>query len=365
MANKEHLAILRKGVKEWNEWMARHRKRLEVRPTADLGSANLNDRDLRGADLSGVNLSRAKLNRADLSGANLLRANLSHAMLKGAKLYAARLGAADLSGVDLHGADLSGANLSGANLHKANLMGADLIRTDLSGADLGQALLDNSTMSATRVANVDLSGVKGLESVLHRGPSTIGIDTIYLSKGNIPEIFLHGAGVPEPFIVQMKALVGAMEPIQFYSCFISYSSKDHGFAERLYADLQSKNVRCWFAPEDVKIGDKFRQKIDEAIRLYDKLLLVLTKSSVKSTWVEKEVESAFEKERKQNRAVLFPIRLDDAVMDTNEAWAADIRRLRHIGDFRLWKEHDSYRQAFERLMRDLKADTDASDKDKS
>ena len=67
------------------------------------------------------------------------------------------------------------------------------------------------------------------------------------------------------------------------------------------------------------------------------------------------METAFEKERKQKRTVLFPIRLDDAVMETDEAWAADIRRTRHIGDFRGWKEHDKYKVAFGRLMRDLKA----------
>ena len=56
-----------------------------------------------------------------------------------------------------------------------------------------------------------------------------------------------------------------------------------------------------------------------------------------------EVEAAFEKERKQKRTVLFPIRLDDAVMETDEAWAAEIRRTRQIGDFRKWKEHDERR----------------------
>src|SRR5262245_15514287 len=40
--------------------------------------------------------------------------------------------------------------------------------------------------------------------------------------------------VPQPFIVQMKALVAAMEPIQFYSCFISYSHDDKPFARALY-----------------------------------------------------------------------------------------------------------------------------------
>jgi len=54
--------------------------------------------------------------------------------------------------------------------------------------------------------------------------------------------------------------------------------------------------------------------------------------------------------------VLFPIRLDDAVMDTHQAWAAGLRRTRQFGDYRNWKNHDSFKKAFDRLLRDLKAD---------
>ena len=210
-------------------------------------------------------------------------------------------------------------------------------------------------MQAVEFGNVDLSQCIGLETADHRGPSTIGIDSFYLSGGNIPPGFLRGAGVPEPFIASMKSLVAAMSPIEFYSCFISYSSKDQEFAERLHVDLRSRNVRCWFAPEDLKIGDRLRPSFDEAIRVHDKLMVLLSVHSVRSEWVEKEVETAFEKERREKRTVLFPIRLDDAVMETQEAWAADIRRTRHIGDFREWKKHDAYKKALERLLRDLKA----------
>ncbi|HZP00539.1 MAG TPA: toll/interleukin-1 receptor domain-containing protein [Terriglobia bacterium] len=54
-------------------------------------------------------------------------------------------------------------------------------------------------------------------------------------------------------------------------------SLDEDFAKRLHADLQQSNVRCWFAPEDLKIGDKFRKRIDESIRIYDKLMVILSK----------------------------------------------------------------------------------------
>jgi len=47
----------------------------------------------------------------------------------------------------------------------------------------------------------------------------------------------------------MRSLVG--KAIEFYSCFISDSSQDDDFAQPLHADLQRKDVRCWFAPEDL------------------------------------------------------------------------------------------------------------------
>ena len=165
--------------------------------------------------------------------------------------------------------------------------------------------------------------------------SYISVDTLYRSGSNIPEIFLRGCGLKDWEIESTKLYKNDLSTsqvteigyrvielrtnpaIQFNSCFISYSSLDQKFSERLYADLQEKGVRCWFASEDMKIGDKIRTRIDEAIRLQDKLLLVLSETSIESQWVEQEVESALEKERDQKRTVLCPIMVDKAIMITN------------------------------------------------
>jgi TIR domain len=221
------------------------------------------------------------------------------------------------------------------------------IPPDLSEANLSEAHLWNTVFG-----DVDLSTVKGLEMVEHHGPSIIGIDAIYRSHGKIPEKFLKGAGVDDTFITYIRSLVG--KAIEYYSCFISYSSKDEALARRLYADLQSNNVRCWFAPEDLKWGDKIRTGIDEAIRLHDKLLLILSKSSVASGWVEREVKTVLTKERKEKRTVLFPVRVDKAVFESPFDWASEIRHERNIGDFTRWKDHDAYQKAFMRLLRDLR-----------
>ena len=67
------------------------------------------------------------------------------------------------------------------------------------------------------------------------------------------------------------------------------------------------------------------------------------------------MNAAMEREGRENRLFLFPVRVDEAVMEAPQPWAADVRRTRHIGDFRAWQQHAAYRTAFDRLLRDLTA----------
>jgi hypothetical protein len=224
-------------------------------------------------------------------------------------------------------------------------MRANLRSTAMNGANLTNAILYE-----TIFAGVNLSGVIGLDTCKHRGPSII--DHRPLQKSDpLPLSFLRGIGLPDVLIDYLPALF--IQAIRYYSCFISYSTKDQKFADRIYADLQTKGIRCWFAPHDLPIGGKILDEIDAAIRLRDKVLLILSEQSINSDWVEDEVKTAFEEERKRGQTVLFPIRLDDVVMTTKEAWAAKLRADRNIGDFSRWKEQDGYQQSFERALRDL------------
>jgi TIR domain/Pentapeptide repeats (8 copies) len=235
-------------------------------------------------------------------------------------------------------------NLSGANLHKANL----------SGANLGETIFGNT----------NLKDAQGLDQCNHSGPSTIDHRTIARSWP-LPLAFLRGCGLPDKLIEYLPSLLN--EPIQFYSCFISYSTEDQPFAERLHADLQNKGVRCWFAPHDIQGGKKIHEQIDEAIRVYDRLLLIVSPHSMHSEWVGTEIAKARKRERRENRRMLFPVRLVsfEALRDW-ECFDADAgrdsaREIREyfIPDFSNWKNHDSYQKAFERLLRDLKAETGA------
>ncbi len=354
MANPEHLEILKQGAEVWNEW---RRENFSIRPGlhhADLNSANLSNANLSNADLSYVNLSNATLNHANLNNARLNHANLNNARLNHARLSNANLLIANLNHADLSNADLCNANFSDGFLFSADFRNANLIGTDFTNTKLG----------LTSFTDTDLSQAKGLETVLHHAPSTIGIDTLYKSAGKIPESFLRGCGVPDDFITFVPSHFGIQQAIQFYSCFISYSTKDEEFARRLYSRMRDENLRVWFAPEHIKGGQKIHEQIERAIQLHDRLLVVLSEESMQSEWVITEIQRARKTEIAENRRKLFPITIVD--FDKVKAWrcpdadsgkdlAREVREY-YIPDFSDWKDHDAFSKAFDRLLRDLKAE---------
>jgi TIR domain/Pentapeptide repeats (8 copies) len=331
MANAEHLKILRKGKNIWDDWRRRH---LVVEP-----------------DLSGAILHGADLTGADFGPADLIDLNLRGVKFHGATLINAKLCGANLVGADLQGAELRFADFSGANLYNTNFRNANL-----SGANFNRAFIGD-----TAFVNIDLREVKGLEEVLHSKPSEISMSTIFRSEGKIPDVFLRGCGVPEVFIAQIPALLSAIEPIQLNSCFISYSSKDEEFARRLHLRMRESGLRVWFAPEDIKGGDKLYDQIDRAIQVHDRLLLMLSENSLKSKWVVAEIRRARQVELRENRRKLFPIRLvsyetlqEWVCLDstTGEDLAEEVRSY-FIPDFSNWKNHDDFEKAFARLFADL------------
>lgn len=149
--------------------------------------------------------------------------------------------------------------------------------------------------------------------------------------------------------------------VDFYTCFISFTEADDAFSERLYNDLQAKGVRCWRWKEDARWGKTLMRSIDEAVQVYDKLIVICSEQSLNSPAVIREIERALQKEDDSAREgkegeVLFPIRLDDYIFT---GWThhrkADVTA-KNVGDFRQWEQHAAYKKAFDRLLRDLKAE---------
>jgi uncharacterized protein YjbI with pentapeptide repeats len=300
-------------------------------------------------------LERARFDGATLSGCALQYSFVGNSSFRASTLEQANLGTSNFASSDFTDANLARAMLGWSSVRFATFDGADLRgaifqMVDAHRASMRGAQLEGLDLHDTVLTGVDFTNASGLDRLVYRTGSAIDYETVARS-GELPRAFYEGVGLPDEVIAFFESTAGA---IRFYSAFISYSAVDQEFADRIYADLQAAGVRCWLATEDLKIGEGFRQGIDDAIRVHDKLLLVLSEHSVNSAWVESEVEAALERERREDRTILFPIRLDDAVMEAERAWAAEIRRTRYIGDFRGWKDYDQYTTAFERLVRDLK-----------
>jgi hypothetical protein len=334
MANPEHLAILKQGVAVWNEW---REKNTDI--TANLA----------GADLKQVNLSGAILGGTGFFEADLTKANLREA----------ELGQSFLNGANLTGADLTDAVLMSANLFEANLSGAILTRTDLTGANLNNTELKDTRVYTIQVGwttfnNVDLSTIIGLETATHYGPSSVGIDTILRSAGNLPEVFLRGCGVPETFIEYSRSLIA--KHIHYFTCMISYSSKDERFCKRFYNNLREKDVQVWRFAEDAEWGESVWGEIEKTIKNYDKVVAVCSKNSLTSGPVLREIERALNREDKEHKNVLFPVTLDDYIFDEWEhPRKADVLA-KVVGDFRGWnRSATKYDAAFKKLLKALKA----------
>jgi len=359
MANPEHVRILKQGVEVWNRWW----------------EENINERP----ELSGADLSNRYLNQANLRGADLSDSNLSRAELRFSFLCDANLKGADLSSTFLDDADLTGADLYNANLKRAFLRKTNLRAVNLNGANLSKAFLHD-----TILVSIDLRRARGLDVLYHAGPSIIGIDTIKLSEGHIPAGFLRGCGLQEWEIEQVKLYQPDLTPNQindivykihnlraeglmnFYSCFISYSHANKSFARRLHDRLQARGIRCWLDEHQLLPGDDMHDRIDRGIRLWDKVLLCCSESSLTSWWVDKEMDRAIQKEerlwkeRGEKVLALIPLDLDGYLFEGWEGGKKSMVTCRLAADFKGWEsDNDTFEKGFERIVKALRVDEGA------
>ena len=405
MANMEHVQLARKGrnaVAEWREqnpgvtldlnaaYMSHARM-----PQVDLHGADLRDSDLMGAMLAKANLSGCHLNPSHLYRANLLEADLSRALLNGANLRGANLTGADLSGANLDRAVLSdavltGANLSGANLSRCNLVGADLtdadlreanlngatmVRTNLTnaqlaGADLYQSVFNDSVLAGASFAgsiigytafqNCDLSTALGMDQIRHDAPSTIGIDTLCRSGGQIMDVFLRDSGVPESVCVFQESLRGGA-PISG-DCFISCATADVSFARKLQGELREMGVRSWLFPEDARgyalverHSTSDQEEVERWVRSYDKLMVVLTEQALDSETIRNDITQAQEKQQSADQWCLFLVSPDSSIGQSRNRLARTLSSEHIIFNLPVGEpDSEDYRNELSRLAVSLK-----------
>ena len=173
-------------------------------------------------------------------------------------------------------------------------------------------------------------------------------------------MFLRGCGLSDRFIEYYPSLLN--QAIDFYSCFISYSHADKSYAQRLHDALQGRGIRCWLDEHQMLPGDDIYERVDQGIKLWDKVLLCASKDSLTSWWVDDEINRAFEKERNlmQQRGKrvlsLIPLNLDGYLFKWQDAKAKSVNS-RVAADFTGWESDNSkFEAAFENVVKALQTD---------
>jgi hypothetical protein len=126
--------------------------------------------------------------------------------------------------------------------------------------------------------------------------------------------------------------------------FISYTSSDEAFADKLASDLSSLGAEVFYAKWDIKVGDSIVDKINVALSTHDHLVFILSANSVKSKWVQRELNSSLMRHLKDKKIKIKPVLIQDCDIP---ALLSDIK----YADFR-----DDYNKGFAALVDSLHED---------
>jgi hypothetical protein len=98
------------------------------------------------------------------------------------------------------------------------------------------------------------------------------------------------------------------------SVFLSHTSSDKPFVQKLANDLRRIGVDVWFDGWEIKVGESLTWKIEEGIRENEYLAVVLSPEAINSEWVRSELGAAWAKQMKQKKVVVLPILYRDCDM---------------------------------------------------
>lgn len=93
--------------------------------------------------------------------------------------------------------------------------------------------------------------------------------------------------------------------------FLSHSSQDREFVEKLAIRLSRAGVDVWYDKWEIRVGDSVAEKIENGISVSDSFVAVLSEHSVKSPWVRKELDAAIAEEIGRKGAYILPVLAED------------------------------------------------------
>ena len=169
---------------------------------------------------------------------------------------------------------------------------------------------------------------------------------ISASKLYIPELSNHEVDESLYAIHDLRA----HQALQVSPLFISYSHADTAFVNNLEFHLNKIGVRFWRDIHGLKSG-RIETQIDRAIRQNPTVLLVLSKHSLLSDWVEHEVRTARQLEKEIARDVLCPVALDESWKDGRWPKRVMAQLMEYnILDFSEWENDSKFVDTFNKLI---------------
>lgn len=91
------------------------------------------------------------------------------------------------------------------------------------------------------------------------------------------------------------------------SIFLSHTSIDKPFVEKLARDLKRIGINVWFDKYEIKIGDSITWKIEDGIRENEYLGIVLSPEALNSEWVKSELGAGWVKQMQSQKVFVLPI----------------------------------------------------------
>lgn len=91
------------------------------------------------------------------------------------------------------------------------------------------------------------------------------------------------------------------------SIFLSHTSIDKPFVEKLARDLKRIGVNVWFDKWEIKVGDSIILKIEEGIWENEFLGIVLSPEALNSEWVKNELKTALALQKETKKVFILPI----------------------------------------------------------
>jgi|ERR1035441_1559333 hypothetical protein len=123
---------------------------------------------------------------------------------------------------------------------------------------------------------------------------------------------LRGSVLPQEAAVATKLLQSIEPRKRAVSVFLSHNSSDKPFVRGIYRYLCGSGMKVWIDEAELNAGDSLIEALADAVFRVDCVVAVISKTSVASRWVKKELAWAMTREIRGRRVRVIPIIKDEA-----------------------------------------------------